>query len=105
MSLPPCTSPSDYSSAGTVRFGGTVGSAYSPACVIVNRSDSLTFDGSFGSHPLSPGSGGSAGNPIPPTSTGSSLVVSFPTTGFYPFYCAFHGSAGGGGMAGVVQVR
>lgn len=101
----PCLNASDYVDATTVAFGGALGSVYSPRCVRVRTGASLTFSGSFSSHPLSPSPRNSGGtNPIPVTSSGTSVSVPFPTAGFYSFYCTFHGSAAGTGMSGVVQV-
>jgi plastocyanin len=102
--LAPCTSAGDYAAASTVRFGGALGSAYSPRCVTVRVGDTLTWEGAFSSHPLSPSTRGTAANPIARTTTGTSAPVRFPRAGFYPFYCEFHGNDAGGGMSGVVQV-
>ena len=107
------------SAARTVGFGGAEGSgplAYSPRCITVAAGQAVTFTGSgasaFGGHPLSPGTasagstppnprGGSPGNPIPRTTDGMSITVTFPAAGTYPYYCELHEP----GMAGVVVVR
>lgn len=104
MAFAPCNAESDYMSATTVSFGGTLGSVYSPRCVTVRAGSSLTFSGSFGGHPLRPSTRGTASNPIPSTDSGSSVMVTFPAVGFYPYYCSFHGTDSGSGMAGVVRV-
>ncbi len=104
----------DQRGAGAVMvsFGGQNGSplyGYSPACLAINAQQTVTFQGAFVQHPLSPGSSpsatntGSPNNPIPATSTGTSLAVPFPTAGTYPFFCQFHYASNG--MTGVVQVH
>lgn len=94
-----------------IGFGGEGGSGpfdYSPRCLTIASGQTVTFSGTFNAHPLSPGtapetrSAGSASNPIARTSTGSTLAVTFPTTGTYPYFCEFHYR---GGMVGVVRVR
>ena len=104
MALAPCSAAGDYQMATTVRFGGTLGSVYSPPCVTVRAGTSVTWEGSFAGHPLSPSTRGTAMNPITRVASGSSATVTFPRAGFYPFFCEFHGSDSGSGMAGVVQV-
>ncbi len=104
MALPPCTNPTGYTAATAIAFGGTLGNVFSPNCVTVHAGATVTWTGSFVVHPLSAGNGGSAGNPVPATTAGTTVSATFPTAGFYPFYCMRHGSAAGAGMAGVVQV-
>jgi hypothetical protein len=59
----------------------------------------------FSAHPLTPDSSrGTAGNPIMTTSSGTSVTYAFGATGFFPFYCANHGSTTGSGESGVIQV-
>ena len=96
--------------ASTVSFGGAGGSplfGYAPPCLRVAAGASVTFAGDFSVHPLSPGTSpttttaGSANNPIARTETGTSLAVTFPTAGVYPYFCEMHYAAG---MAGVVLV-
>ena len=86
---------------------GTGGFVYAPACVTIGVGRSVTYQGSFSSHPLRTGtpdnsSAGSPNTPIHSTDTGTSLQVTFATAGDYPYYCNFHSSSG---MAGVVRVR
>lgn len=94
--------------ARTVTFGsGPSPFSYSPNCLRVAAGQTVTFQGAFSVHPLSPGvqgspSAGPAGNPIPATNSGSQVEVAFPTAGTFPFHCAIHGS---GGMTGVVRVE
>jgi plastocyanin len=99
------------SSASTVNFGGTAGSplfGYAPPCLRVAPGAVVTFAGDFSVHPLSPGTSptttaaGSANNPIARTESGSSLAVTFPAVGVYPYFCQMHYAAG---MAGVVLVE
>lgn len=107
------------SAARTVGFGGAEGSgalAYAPRCMTVSAGQTVTFTGSgpsaFGGHPLSPGvvsngstpanpMGGSPGNPIPRTTAGQMITVTFPTAGLYPYDCELHEPS----MSGVILVR
>ncbi len=102
--IAPCTAAGDYVTASTIAFGGAVGSSYSPRCITVRRGTTVAWEGAFGSHPLSPSTRGASGNPIPVTSSGTRATALFNTTGFFPYFCSFHGDNGGGGMSGVVQV-
>ena len=91
----------------SVTFGGVVGSAYSPKCMIISAGQMVSFSGPFGSHPLRTGvapsqSGtGATPNPIANTDSGSSVSFTFATPGIYPYYCNFHQPS----MAGVILVR
>lgn len=92
-----------------VTFGGTIGLNYSPSCMEIAAGQSVSFQGVFGTHPLSPGSGptatkdGSPNNPITtPAADATEISFTFPTPGQYPYYCAQHV---GGGMVGVIKVR
>jgi plastocyanin len=104
MALAPCNAVGDYTTGSTIRFGAALGSAYSPACLTVRVGDTVTWEGDFSGHPRSPSTRGTAMNPIPRASTGTSQAVQFTRAGFFPFYCEFHGDDAGGGMAGVVRV-
>ncbi len=97
----------------TVGFGGSNGSGaftYSPKCLRVAVGQTVEFAGDFSAHPLAPGAGpmatdaGTAGNPIPrqDNNSRSSIMVTFPAAGDYPYYCVSHYL---GGMVGVVRVR
>jgi plastocyanin len=93
----------------SVPFGGGLGFAYSPACLLVSTGTQVTFQGTFSSHPLAGGTvNGStempdAGSPfMPVTSTGPSKAFTLPVAGDYGFYCDNHGAIG---MRGAVFVR
>jgi plastocyanin len=84
-------------------------STYSPRCIIVDAGTDITFDGSFGNHPLVGGIivGGAeqpqgAGPFFPTTSSGTSKTFMDLALGSYPYFCDVHGS---GGMNGAVFVR
>lgn len=92
----------------TIAFSGT---SYTPSCLQIAAGQTVTWEGTFSSHPLTAGVApsregdpeGSANNPIPEaTNTGESLDVTFPTAGDYPFYCSIHQGAG---MYGVIHVE
>ena len=104
MALAPCNALGDYTAGSTIRFGGSVGNAYSPACLTVRVGDTVTWEGGFSGHPRSPSTRGTASNPITHVSSGTSQAVQFTRAGFFPYFCEFHGDDSGGGMAGVVRV-
>jgi len=109
VSLAPCAAATDYvqdtTGANVVTFGASF--AYTPRCIHIPTGDQVTFTGDFAIHPLHASTRGTAGNPIPATSTSTSasVLVAFPSAGFYPYYCAVHGADNGVGMAGVVWVE
>ena len=113
MSIMPCTSDSDYTSgATTINFGGAAGFAYDPKCLKVPAGTTVTFMGDFSAHPLEPSThrGELTGNPITAVSAlpdgGTATSFTFPTAGYYAYFCAFHGpSDTGTGMAGVIWVQ
>ena len=96
------------SASRAVTFGsGPNPFSYSPNCLRVTQGQSVTFMGAFSVHPLAPGVQGNpsaspADNPIPATTTGSQVEVTFPRAGVFPFFCTVHGA---GGMTGVVRVE
>jgi plastocyanin len=111
QSLAPCNNASDFSAASSIHFGNSLGFMFSPNCVLTHVGSSVSWSpasgGSddFSTHPLTPSTRGSSGNPIPLTMSGVGPVnVTFPTAGFYPFYCGMHGANDGSGMSGVIQV-
>jgi len=70
---------------------------YSPACVMIAVDASVTFNADFGDHPLFAGvvSDGQATfdpqSPIGAHSNGTTpVVVSFPATGEFPYFCDRH---------------
>ena len=97
---------SDPAADRTVTFGGAVGMAFSPPCLTVTAGQSVRFAGMFAMHPLRPGvvgqAGSGAGSPIPDTTAGDAVSVTFPSAGVFPFFCGVHGAMG---MAGVVRVQ
>ena len=100
------TDRSDPSAAREVRFGGSLGMAYSPACIRVAVGQTVRFSGAFGSHPLRPGArvgdAGAPSSPIAPTQTGDRAEFTFTNAGDFPYFCEVHGAMG---MMGVVRVR
>jgi plastocyanin len=113
MTFHGCTDPRfvDGRSAGAMRvvtFGvGATPFAYTPNCLRIAVGQTVTFRGAFSVHPLSPGvhgrpSANPASNPIPATTSGDQIEVSFPMAGVFPYFCTVHGAAG---MTGVVRVE
>jgi plastocyanin len=80
-----------------VNFGGTLGRAYDPADVTIAAGDTVTFSGSFSSHPLHWDS-----EVFGRTDSGSSKQFSFAHPGTYTYYCEFHYQTDN--MRGVVRV-
>jgi plastocyanin len=120
MSLMPCVSEGDYvtgtgdaGTAGmpTVNFGTINGvNTYDPKCLKTVAGSTVTFSGNFGFHPLVPSTvrGNTTNSPITTVASnpdGGKMSFTFPTAGFYAFYCGEHGTDAGEGMAGVIWVR
>jgi len=70
-----------------------------PRCIIVAIGDTVTWDGSLASHPLS-SQGGDMPTPIVTTNTGTSVSFVFADAGNFGFVCLNHQP-----MTGVVRVR
>ena len=110
MAVNPCPTAGDYTTGTTTINFGVNGLTYEPNCLKVPHGTTVTFAGDFQSHPLRKSTmrGDTAANPIvnSGSSTGDSTTVSFPTPGFYAYYCAFHGvDSSGANMTGVVWVE
>jgi plastocyanin len=103
QALRPCNAETDYVEGTMVRFDNSL--LYTPECIFIRAGGSVTFTGDFAMHPLQPSATrGTTGSPIMPVSSGTSVTITFPSPGFYPYYCLFHGAEVGAGMSGVVQV-
>ena len=113
MSVAPCTNESAYMTGTTIDFGLISGAfAYSPNCLKVPVGSTVTFSGDFTGHPLEPSTmrGNTTNNPITAVSANldgaMTTSFTFPTAGFYAYFCSFHGSSDtGAGMAGVIWVQ
>ncbi len=90
----------------TIAFGGALGNAYDPACVMVDAGTTLTFSGSsFAVHPLAGGVDGMIDDTSPiPSENGDipELSFSLDEPGDYPYFCVAHAFVG---MEGVIYVR
>jgi plastocyanin len=82
---------------------------YAPKCVRVSAGTSVTFSGSFASHPLLGGVvAGSTVTPatsgpfVPATSTGTSQTFVMSSAGTFPYYCVPHATIGMNGVVFVV---
>lgn len=101
----------DAAADRTIDFGGLF-DAYRPACMRIAAGQTVTFAGSFERHNLEGGvtptrpadPPGSSGNPIPSLNVGvdTTLDVTFPAAGTFPYFCLQHQSLG---MFGVVLVE
>jgi plastocyanin len=111
----PCKLATDYTTAGdnTITFGGPAGLVYAPQCLKVTAGAMVTFKGggtdTFSDHPLAPSTtrGTLSGNPIANVAdTSTTKSFTFPTPGYYAYYCQYHGlDASGTGMTGVIWVQ
>jgi plastocyanin len=97
----------------TIAFGGSLGLAYSPACIKVKAGTMVTFNGDFSTHPLQGGVATSATDtpaapgttPLPtttPMSMGTTATFTMQPAGAYGYYCAVHVSFG---MQGAIFVQ
>jgi plastocyanin len=82
----------------TIMFGNDF--QYTPSQLSVQVGDVITWEGNFSAHPLQfdevP-----AGATMPQNVTsGTTFSYTVEVAGSYAYHCMFHGSAGGGGMAG-----
>lgn len=97
--LPNCRTPDVFvAAAPNVSI---VGFVYTPRCLIVPVGATVTMEAAE-LHPLVPSTLGTPGNPIPAGAV-ATTDVRFDAPGFFPYFCANHGTERGG-MAGVVQV-
>ena len=76
--------------------------SFSPASITVNVGDTVHWSNSGGTHNVN-ADGGSFINGAP-SSAAWTFDNQFNTAGAFAYYCQVHGSAGGGGMSGVVNV-
>ena len=114
MAVNPCNLATDYVTAAynTIAFGGT-DLVYAPKCLKVASGAMVTFKGmgteTFSQHPLFPSTkrGTLNGNPIAiTTDTSATKTFTFPTAGYYAYYCQYHGPDDSGDfMAGVIWVQ
>jgi plastocyanin len=109
MAVAPCSTEAAYTTTGTtITFPATpTDFNYAPKCLKVTAGASVTFNGEFAGHPLDKSEvrGTVTGNPIVMTNTGSTASFTFPTAGFYAYYCRFHGVDDGQYMDGVIWVK
>lgn len=71
----------------------------SPRCILVGTGQTVTWQGTFATHPLA-SFGGDANSPIQTTTSGTSAAFPFAAQGNFGFHCNVHGS-----MQGVVRVK
>jgi plastocyanin len=96
----------DLSAPGATREIMVLDDVFSPRCVRIAPGQSVTWNGNFSNHPLSPGKivnnqiMAQPGNPIPMTGTGTTVTVAFPTAAEWAFYCPNHAP----GMIGAIFV-
>jgi plastocyanin len=109
MAVPPCSTEASYSTGTTVAFpAAPTDFNYNPKCLKTTVGSTVTFNGDFVMHPLGASAvrGITSGSPITDTNNGSTKAFTFPTAGFYAYWCMFHGSdADGNFMSGVIWVK
>lgn len=104
MPFDPCLTVASYMTGSMVHFNDAL--RYEPSCLRVAHGAEVDFLGDFATHPITASTTrGTRPSPIPTTTSGSAIRVRFTTPGYYPFYCTFHGTDVGTGMAGVVWVE
>jgi len=86
-----------------INFGGALGNNYSPNTLTVNVGDTITWMGTFSSHPLEATMRPSGAAPF---GTGSGTSYSYPVTvaGDYAYRCTFHFASGMTGTFTAVAV-
>lgn len=83
---------------GTTITFPNVNDTYSPKCLRVRVGQQVTFSGDLADHPLQQ-SCGPAANAI-----SGGATATFTVPGVYGYWCTDHGSSGGSGMAGAIEV-
>ena len=110
MPLLPCNTADVYTTGNTIAYGGP-NLIYAPQCLKIAAGEQVTFvpmtsADTFVLHPLNHSQRGTLPSPINQTLTGSMATFTFPTPGFYAYYCEVHGAADDGHfMAGVIWVE
>lgn len=89
-----CTNFTD-GTAVTFPLGGN--DVYVPKCLRVRAGQQVTFTGNFSDHPIKQACG-------PAQVSGWSSAVTFTVPGVYGYFCEDHGSQGGSGMSGAIEV-
>jgi len=111
VAVNPCNSEDAYTTAGTTIAYGGIDLTYTPKCLKVAAGSQVTFvpatsSDSFSGHPLMHSLRGTLPSPITETNSGAMKTFTFPTPGFYAYYCEFHGfNDDGNFMAGVIWVQ
>lgn len=83
------------------------GFAYAPKCMKIKVGQTVTWSGDLAFHPLRAGTivnnvrTPQAGNPIPSTSSGNTVSVTFAAAGAWGYYCNAHWASG---MKGAIYV-
>ncbi|MFL5729550.1 MAG: T9SS type A sorting domain-containing protein [Cytophagaceae bacterium] len=76
---------------------------FSPSTVTIQPGDAVMFNFTSGTHSVT--SDNSKWTEFVGTAPASTTISTpFTTAGTYPYYCKFHGTAGGTGMAGTITV-
>ena len=100
-----CTTFTDLTGEAEPRidFGGTFGQTYAPKCAQIKVGQTITFWGSFSSHPLDQACGPRRVFKEDDPDIGFSSFTPG-SAGVYGYYCTFHGTLAGTGMAGAIKV-
>jgi plastocyanin len=75
---------------------------FEPKTLTVNEGDTVTWNNKEGLHTVKSDTDAFVSKNM---KAGESFSYQFTKAGKYPYYCAFHGSKGGGDMAGTIIVK
>lgn len=85
--------------AGGATIAWDLSSSPPATCIKIKKGGTVTFNGSFSSHPLVAKDGDSP-TPFSSPPSGSSATITFPNAGTFGFICGIHSS-----MTGAIQVE
>jgi len=75
---------------------------FEPKALTVNEGDTVTWNNKEGLHTVKSDTDAFVSKNL---KAGESFSYQFTKAGKYPYHCAFHGSKGGGDMAGTITVK
>ncbi len=97
-----CTAFTDLTADSAERKVTFTNFAFTAKCIRIKAGQSVTFSGSFSSHPLNQACG--PVDDVLASKTGSESMFTFSQTGTYGYYCGNHGAEDGSDMSGAIEV-